>query len=104
MRLFIRSAMIGLTLSSTLAGAMPLYRDHFVHEKSGYVVDTRTVGGTMRLTGRHPTTGATFKLKVLASGRVTGSWNGAPVNFVMNQAKSPAEFDMASIQGSAGAK
>lgn len=82
-RLFIAALIIGT--AATSAGANPLHRDRFVDAKSGYVVETREIGGTLRITGRHPQSGRTFALKVLSHDRVTGTWNGRPVSFRLGE-------------------
>lgn len=99
MRNFTRSAMLGLVVIASGASALPLYRDRFVHEKSGYVVETQEVGTGMKLTGRHPVTGSTFRLKVSRSGKVTGLWNGRPVEFVLDKTATDVQLAKASIEG-----
>lgn len=86
MRKMFVGAAVALTMASTAAHAQSFSMDNFVHESSGYVVRTRSVGGTMHLKGKHPVTGATFKLVVSPSGKVRGNWQGQPIEFAMDEA------------------
>jgi len=88
------------TIAISGASASPLAIDRFVHEKSGYVVETREVGSWLKVTGRHPQTGKTFALKVARSGRVSGVWEGRPVAFRVGETPPPVELAAAG----AGAK
>lgn len=77
-----RVLLIGSMLAaSSAAMAAPGFTDRFVDAKSGYVVETREVGSWLKLKGRHPDSGSTFRLKLSASGRVTGQWDGKPVDY-----------------------
>lgn len=102
MRNFLRSAAFGLVLVSTGASALPLYKDRFVDAKSGYIVERQDVGSWMKLTGRHPATGSTFRLKVSRHGRVTGLWDGRPVDFVVGDKS--ADVQLAKADAAAGAR
>lgn len=102
MRNFLRSAVLGLLLVSIGASALPLYKDRFVDAKSGYIVESQHVGSSMKLTGKHPTTGSTFRLKVSRQGRVTGLWDGRTVDFVLGA--KPADIQLAGADAAVGAK
>ena len=89
-----RKALGGVVLvamASTGAVALPLQTDSFVHEKTGYVVYTRTVGEVMYLRGKHPVTGETFRLKVSSSGRTSGTFAGKPVEMVVRDGTTEAQ-------------
>lgn len=72
-----------LFLASTAAQASPsMLNDSFVDAKTGYVVEVSHIGSRMILNGRHPQTAKTFRLVVASSsGRVTGIWEGRPVDY-----------------------
>lgn len=77
-------ALAATLISSTAASALPFQtRESFVHEQSGYVVRVRDNGSKMYLKGRNPATGQTFNLAVTRSGKVSGTYEGQPVNYVM---------------------
>lgn len=77
-----RILLIGSMLAaSSAAMAAPGFTDRFVDAKSGYVVESREVGSWLKLKGRHPESGSTFRLKLSSSGRVTGQWDGRPVDY-----------------------
>lgn len=98
----IRSTMLVLALTATAASALPTNGSRYVDEKSGYVVETRDTGAWLRITGRHPETGKTFKVKVSRAGRVVGDWNGKPVDYVMGATRS--DMQLAAATASAGGK
>ena len=102
MRNFTRSAVFGLLLVSTGASALPLFKDRFVDAKSGYIVESQHAGSWMKLAGRHPETGSTFRLKVSRQGRVTGLWEGRPVDFVLDEKS--AHVQLAEATAADGAK
>ncbi len=102
MRNFLRFAASGLVLVSTGASALPLYKDRFVDAKSGYIVESHHVGSSMKLIGKHPTTGSTFRLKVSQQGRVTGLWDGRTIDFVLGA--KPADVQLARTDAAVGAK
>lgn len=104
MRNFLRSAALAILLVSTGASALPLFKDRFVDAKTGYIVESQDSGSWMKLSGRHPETGATFRLKVSRAGKVTGLWNGRPVAFVLGAKPSEVELAAASVEASGGAK
>ena len=103
-----KKALFGVALvamGSTAAQALPLQTDSFVHDKTGYVVHTRTIGEVMYLRGKHPVTGETFKLKVSSSGRTSGTFAGKPVEMVVRDGE--GETQVASTNNAylvAGAK
>jgi hypothetical protein len=102
MRNLIRSGIFGLVLVSAGTSALPLYKDRFVDAKSGYIVESQEVGSWMKLAGRHPATGSTFRLKVSRHGRVTGLWDGRPVDFVLDDKS--ADVQLAEAAAADGAK
>ena len=104
MRNFPRFAAFGLVLASTGASALPLYKDRFVDAKSGYIVESQEAGSWMKLTGRHPDRGSTFRLKVSRQGRVTGLWEGRAVDFVLGARPTDVQLAEASVEASEGAK
>lgn len=100
---FARTALLAFGLAATAATALPLGSTRYVDEKSGYVVETRDVGGWLRISGRHPETGKTFRVKVSKSGRVVGIWDGKAVDYVMGDTPSDVQLAQASAAG-AGAR
>ena len=76
-----------MAVAAPAAQAFPIQTDTFVHEKSGYVVHSRTINGVMHLRGEHPVTGDTFRLKVSSLGRTTGTFAGKPVSAVVRAGK-----------------
>lgn len=97
----IRSTMLVLAFTATATGALPTNGSRFVDEKSGYVVETRDTGAGLRISGRHPETGKTFKVKVSRAGRVVGEWNGKPVDYVMGT-RSDVQLAAASAASAGG--
>lgn len=100
---FARTALLALAFTATAATALPLSSDRYVDEKSGYVVETRDVGGWLRISGRHPESGKTFRVKVSKAGRVVGTWNGKAIDYVMNEASSDVQIAEAAASSAAGA-
>lgn len=98
----IRSTMLALAFTATAAGALPTNGSRYVDEKSGYVVETRDTGGGLRISGRHPETGKTFKVKVSRAGRVVGEWNGKPVDYVMGTTRADMQLAAASAASAGG--
>jgi hypothetical protein len=88
----VRSTMLALAFTATAAGAFPTYASRYVDDKSGYVVETRDVGGWLRVAGRHPETGKTFKVKVSPAGRVVGTWDGKAIDYVMGAKAAKVEL------------
>ena len=82
--------------SSPAAHALPSQTDRFVHEKTGYVVRTRTVGDVMYVNGKHPVTGNTFRVKVSQTGRTTGYFAGQPINLVLRDGRT--DFQVATTR------
>jgi hypothetical protein len=64
-------------------------RSTFLHAETGYqVTSTTSFTGAMMVRGVHKDTGKTFAVRVSPAGRVTGSFEGQPVNFVADLSKS----------------
>lgn len=83
---YILTAAAVLVASTSIAHAHHYPRsDHFKHEATGYIVHSRSSGDTLILSGRHPVTGATFKVKATEAGRITGTWEGRRIDFVMQE-------------------
>jgi hypothetical protein len=99
----IRATLLVASVAASAAHALPVYSSRFVDDKSGYVVQVRDVGGALRLSGRHPESGATFRLKVSTAGRVVGEWNGKPVDYVLGAGRSDVELAQATA-AAAGAR
>lgn len=102
MRNFIRSAILSLVVVSAGTSALPMFKSRFVDAKSGYIVESQDVGSWMKVSGRHPATGSTFRLKVSRHGRVTGLWDGRPVDFVLGDKS--ADVQLANVDAAVGAK
>ena len=75
----------GGLLASSANAQGSIAPDRFTHEPTGFRVTVKSSGGAMWLTGRHPVTGERFKVHVSRTGHVTGTWKGAPVDFMMKQ-------------------
>lgn len=98
----VRSAMLALAFTATAAGAFPNYASRYV-DKSGYVVEARDAGGWLRVSGHHPESGKSFKVKVSPAGRVVGTWDGKPVDYVMDGERTQVALAQ-SAAASAGAR
>ena len=88
----LKTAALLLLLAGTAAQAEPYVTDRFVDAKSGYVVDVDRAGDRMLLNGRHPATGATFRLRVSSAGNVTGVWDGKRIDYKMASNRAPNEL------------
>ncbi|MFC3712167.1 hypothetical protein ACFOMD_06280 [Sphingoaurantiacus capsulatus] len=99
-----RLALLALAFTANAATALPLGSTRYVDEKSGYVVETRDVGGWLRISGRHPDTGKTFRVKVSKGGRVVGTWDGKAIDYVMGTAPSDVQLAEAATASGAGAR
>lgn len=97
----VRAAAVLLGLTATAAGALPMYSSRYVDDKSGYVVETRDGGGWLHVSGRHPDSGASFKVKVSRAGRVVGTWNGKAVDYVIGD---KPDVQLAQAAAAAGGK
>lgn len=97
----VRSAMLALAFTATAAGAFPTYASRYV-DKSGYVVETRDAGGWLRVSGRHPESGKTFKVKVSPAGRVVGMWDGKPVDYVIDDEPAKVQLSQAAATSAGG--
>ena len=91
MRKIMLGLLIALSAPSAALADMP-FSDRFVHDKSGYIVESRKVGASLKVTGRHPETGKTFALKVSRGGQVSGVWDGRQVAFKIGGASQTAEL------------
>lgn len=98
----VRTTMLALAFTATAAGAFPHYSSRYVDDKSGYVVETRDVGGWLRVSGRHPESGKTFKVKVSPAGRVVGTWDGHPVDYVMGSGAASLQLAQAAAANAGG--
>ncbi|MHB9880038.1 hypothetical protein ACSMXM_10280 [Pacificimonas sp. ICDLI1SI03] len=81
-------AVLGAAFLSTVSFAQSApggSRINFTEEATGYEVDGhRHPSGRLCLTGQHPETGETFKLRVSSSGFVRGTFAGREVSYRMN--------------------
>lgn len=84
-------AALALTLFAATANAQIVAPDSFRH-KSGYVVDISHKGAWMTLHGKRAATGTSFEITVSPGGRVTGIWEGQPVNFILGAKTLPTEL------------
>lgn len=98
----VRSTMLALAFTATAAGAFPNYSSRYVDDKSGYVVETRDIGGWLRIAGRHPENGKTFKVKVSPAGRVVGTWNGKAIDYVMGTRATDVQLAQAAAANAGG--
>lgn len=96
-----RLSILAAGLVAAAAGAYPTMSSRFVHDASGYVVETRDLGGSLRISGRHPETGKTFKVKVSGNGHIVGTWEGRPVDYVLGAARSDVQMARAAAAGAA---
>jgi len=83
----LRNLALALALPIALAApatALPL-ATKFVHAETGYVIRVVDTGSRQIISGRHPTSGESFRLRVLDR-QVSGNWNGRPVSFRLGEA------------------
>lgn len=98
----VRTTMLALAFTATAAGAFPTYSSRYTDDKSGYVVETRDVGGWLRVAGHHPETGKTFKVKVSPAGRIIGTWDGKAVDYVMGAKSTSVQIAQAASASAGG--
>ncbi|MDO9488507.1 MAG: hypothetical protein Q7J32_09060 [Sphingomonadaceae bacterium] len=98
----VRTTMLALAFTATAAGAFPSYSSRYLDDKSGYLVETRDVGGWLRIAGRHPESGKTFKVKVSPAGRVVGTWDGKAVDYVMGAKSTDVQLAQAAATSAGG--